>query len=141
MLYGTFVIFVMLMSVIGIIHMLAFETYTYIIFPITTLVWGFYKFFKEDDDEFCRRNGVNNSSNMGWLIGLDDNEDYYGPDGVYYGGYYGGSGYNRQDTSSHHRTVAKTYNYQNPEYKKLLPRCRRNSLVTTDKFKTKQQDI
>jgi hypothetical protein len=70
-----------------------------------------------------------------------DDEDYYGHDGVYYGGYYGGSGYNRQDTSSHHRTVAKTYNYQNPEYKKLLPRCRRNSLVTTDKFKTKQQDI
>lgn len=141
MLYGTFVIFVMLMSVIGLIHMLAFETYTYIIFPISTLVWGFYKFFKEDDDEFCRRNGVNNSSNMGWLIGLDDNEDYYGANGEYYGGYYGGSGYNRQGTSNHHRTVAKTYNYQNPEYKKLLPRCRRNSLVTTDKIKTKQQDI
>lgn len=141
MLYGTFVIFVMLMSVIGLIHMLAFETYTYIIFPITTLVWGFYKFFKEDDDEYRRRNGIKSDSNMGWLIGLDDNEDYYGSDGVYYGGYYGGGGYNGQGTSSHHRTVAKTYNYQNPEYKKLLPRCRRNSLVTTDKFKTKQQDI
>ena len=137
MLYGTFVIFMMFLSLIGIIHMIAFEEYTYIIFPISTFVWGFYKFFKDDDYEYCRRNGLKPSSNMGWLVGLGD-DDYYGADGYYDRGYYNGQ---NTQYSNHHQTVAKTYRYQNPEYKKLLPRCRRNSLVTTEKIKTKQKDI
>lgn len=135
MLYGIFTIFMILLSIMGIIHMCVFESYTYIIFPIATFVWGFYKFFKENDDEYRRRNGIKPSMDIGWLFGLDD-EEYHNSQYPGYG-YYDGSNYNRSSKNNYTQPTTK-YNYSNPEYKIILPRCRRNSLVTTDKVKTKQ---
>ncbi len=136
MLYGIFTIFMILLSIMGIIHMCVFESYTYIIFPIATFVWGFYKFFKENDDEYLRRNGIKPSMDIGWLFGLDDDEYYHNSQYPGYG-YYDGSNYSRANRGKHTQPTTK-YNYSNPEYKVILPRCRRNSLVTTDKVKTKQ---
>ena len=135
MLYGTVAFFMILLSVMGIIHMIVFDSITYIIFPISTLVWGLYKFFKDNDDVFCRRNGVKQGWDLGWLLGLDDDNDgYYSQyDNHYYNR--GGSGQNTEYT----RYPQSTYRYSNPEYKKILPRCRRNSMVKTEKVKTKEE--
>ena len=136
MLYNTFVFFMILLSVMGIVHMIAFDACTYIIFPISTLVWGIYKFFKDNDDVFCRRNGVNQGWDVGWLFGFgeDDNTYYTG----YENQYYNGRGYNNS-TPNTYRGQQSAYHYSNPEYKKILPRCRRNSMVTTEKVKTKEE--
>ena len=133
MLYGVFAFFMIVLSIMGIIHMVVFEAYTYIIFPISTLVWGLYKFFKENDDEYCRRNKINPNMDMGWLIGLGDDEYYNEYNGEGYYNYYGG---NRTRVNRNSHTTSR-YNCNNPEYKKILPRCRRNSIVTTEKVKTK----
>ena len=135
MLYGTFTVFMILLSVMGIIHMLAFETYTYLIFPISTLVWGFYKFFKENDDEYCRRNNVDQSTSIGWLLGFEDDYGY-----TQYGNntYYNGGG-----NTTHYRSVGgqtTRYRYSDPEYKKIVPRCRKNSMVKTEKVKLKEEE-
>lgn len=124
MLYGVFVFFMMLMSVMGIIHMTVVGSYTYIIFPVSTFVWGAYKFFKDDDDYYCRVNGIKGDLDSGWLFGFDDtdnaNYDYY---------------------NNHYKSPIKNnktvHFYQDPEYKKIIPRCKKNSLVTTDKIKIK----
>ena len=138
MLYGVFVFFMIMLSAMGIIHMITFQTYTYIIFPISTLIWGLYKYFKDNDDEYCRRNGIKNSADLGWLLGIEDDDAYYNR---YYGQYGNGDYYNgRHNYSGKIRTnvpPTTVYHYKDPEYKKILPRCRRNSLVTTDKVKIK----
>lgn len=140
MLYGTFTVFMIFLSVMGILHMVVFEAYTYLIFPISTLVWGFYKFFKENDDEYCRRNNVDQSTSVGWLLGLEDDYGYgYGQYGqnTYYTGYGNKTTHYRNANS---RPPATTkYCYQDPEYKKIVPRCRKNSMVTTEKVKLKEE--
>lgn len=134
MLYGIFAVFMILLSMMGIVHMIVFESYTYIIFPISTLVWGFYKFFKEDDEEFCRRNNIEPGIDIGWLLGFGGDDAYY----TQYGSYNNGD-YNRSTDYTRYQptTYTSRYQYSDPEYKKILPRCRRNSMVKTDKVKTK----
>ena len=99
-------------------------SYTYIIFPISTLIWGIYKFFKDDDDDYCRINGIKRGLDAGWLLGFDDID---------------GENYRYYDNN--HKTQTKnnktTTLYQNPEYKRIIPRCRRNYLVSIDKVKRK----
>ncbi|MBO6255580.1 MAG: hypothetical protein J6O49_18350 [Bacteroidaceae bacterium] len=140
MLYGLFAFFMILLSIMGIIHMCVLGSYTYLIFPISTLVWGFYKFFHENDEEYCRRNGVDPSLDIGWLFGLGDDETSYGGYNRY--GQYGDHHRPNETTiSTRHRTSSPTVRfYSDPEYKKILPRCRRNSMVTTEKIKTKQEE-
>ena len=136
MLYSVFTFFMIILSIMGIVHMVAFETYTYLIFPISTFIWGFYKFFKENDDEYCRRNNIDNSGlDVGWLLGLGDDSGYYGQYGS--NSYYDGRGYNTYNHNAHHQVTSTKYQYHDPEYKKILSRCRRNSMVTTEKVKTK----
>ena len=136
MLYGIFVVFMILLSIMGIVHMVVFESYTYLLFPISTLVWGFYKFFKENDEEFCRRNNIDPDIDIGWLLGFNDDYGYYGNNN-YNNGYY-----NQSANSNHTRYKPTVYNsqyhYADPEYRKILPRCRRNSMVKTEKVKTKE---
>ena len=136
MLYGIFVVFMILLSIMGIVHMLVFESYTYIIFPVSTFVWGCYKFFKDNDDEFCRRNNVDPDINIGWLFGFGDDNEY-----TQYGQYNQYGGYNRNANNTRYQptTYTSRYQYSDPEYKKILPRCRRNSMVTTEKVKTKEE--
>ena len=139
MLYGCFRFFMIGMSITAIIHMLYNDSYTYIIFPISTLIWGFYSFFKNEDDEWCRRNGIKRDS-WSWLLGIDINDGYDRND--YYGNRYS-SGYDNYYgvPDSHIRTYNQTtvnkYHYSDPEYKKILPRCRKNSIVSIEKIKTK----
>jgi hypothetical protein len=130
MLYGIFAVFMILLSMMGIVHMIVFESYTYIIFPISTLVWGFYKFFKENDEEFCRRNNIEPCIDIGWLLGFGDDDAYY----TQYDSY-NNRGYTRYQPTTH----TSRYQYSDPEYKKILPRCRRNSMVKTNKVKTKEE--
>ena len=141
MLYGIFVFFMIVLSGFGIIHMCVMGSYTYIIFPISTLVWGLYKYFRDNDDEYCRRNNIEPGMDIGWLIGMGDDNGTYGQYGD--NSYYNGSGYTAN--SRHHINTGNTqhnrYQYSDPEYKKILPRCRRNSMVTTDKVKTKNDII
>ena len=136
MLYGIFAIFMIILSIMGIIHMCVFDSYTYLIFPLSTLVWGLYKFFRENDEEYCRRNGIKPGTGMDWLLGFDD-EPYYGEYNRY--GQYGNN-YYPNENYIHPRHNTSTRFYSDPEYKKILPRCRRNSMVTTDKIKTKQEE-
>jgi hypothetical protein len=114
MLYNTFAMFMMVLSVVGILHMASTGSYTYAIFPVSSFIWGLYTLFKEDDDEYCRRNNINTDIDSGWLFWEED---------------YNNNPYTR-NTNPRSR-----YNYKNPEYKKILPRCKKNSIVTTDKIK------
>lgn len=117
----------------GIIHMVTMESYTYIIFPISTFIWGLYKYFKDDDDEWCRRNNVDNEMDMGWLMG---NDDYYYPNN-------NPKIYNVRNRSIqiHSSSTPRSYVYNDPVYKKIIGKIKKNSIISTDKFKTKQENI
>lgn len=131
MLYGVFVFFMISLSIMGIIHMVATESYTYIIFPISMIVWGVFKYFKEDDDEYCRRNNINRDIDSGWLGG-EYADGYYDDYGAYHRDYS-----RTNNISIHSRPSTCNYRYSDPEYKKIAPRVKRNSIVTTEKVKTK----
>ena len=112
------------MSVMGFITMMTLDDYKYVLFPIAMFVWAIFSFFDEDDKEYMRRNNINPNSHS-WFFPEDEEYCEY----EYYD-----SG-NRQYPQSHHRTTHLTrVNVPNPEYKKIVKRCRKNFKVTIDKI-------
>jgi hypothetical protein len=57
MLYISFRFILFFTSVMGIISMVAEDSCTYIFFPVVCLLWVLYTFFRENDEEYKRRNG------------------------------------------------------------------------------------
>ena len=91
MLYGTFRAIMMFCGSMGIIYMIDQNDYTFIIFPIASLIWGWFSFFDPEDREYLRRNGIN-----------PDEFSAFFPDY----GYYADGSYN---PSSHHISVGSNH--------------------------------
>ena len=95
--------FMIILSFGGILHMLIYESYTYILFPVSTLIWSFYTLIRIDEDEYCLRNDLNS----GWM---------------------------RTDKRKI-INYRERYTYKNPEYKRILSKCKKNNIVSTNKVK------
>ena len=150
MLYNNFIVCVMTCSALSLMLMISNGHYQYIIIPIGALIWGFYKFFNDNDREFLRRLGVN-----------PDEFNAFFPDD-YYSESYNTARKNNTTTSKpttnnssaeRAATWANQYNsrsygggyfdspyyggsgrgYQNPLYKNIAKKCKRNFKITIDK--------
>lgn len=144
MLYNNFIACMMLCSVLGLLYMISVEDWQYIIFPIGILLWGFFKFFDEDDREYLRRRGINPDEFNAFFPDEYDkhrnNSSVYAPSGnarregntiswdspsdsrrdtspMYVGGFNGG----------------RTRTYQNPLYKGIVNKCKRNFKISITK--------
>ena len=116
------------MGFMGLLHMLIMENYTYIMFPTAILIWALYSIFDENDKEYLKRNGID-PNKFSWLFpedeyvyGYYDNEPYSNRGGYTYSG-----GIKRHNHSSHNIT------YSDPEYKKIVKRCKKGFKITIDK--------
>lgn len=121
MLYLSFRFTLLMTSLMGIIHMLATEEFTYIFFPIVMFIWAIYTFFEEDDKEYRRRNGdYYHLGSDSWLDPDGSNAHYSWYDNEYYN--YGGS-----------RTYKPFKVDRTKEYKNVVKKCKRNFKITIDK--------
>ena len=144
MLYNNFIVCMMVCSFMGLLCMIDNGDYGYIIIPIGVLIWGFYKFFDDDDRKYLESQGID-----------PDEFNAFFPD------YYDTNYHNRN--SHHHRTYTpndngytrnnntitwdspsdvrreqsggfyKPRHYQNPMYKSIVGKCKRNFKITVDK--------
>lgn len=150
MLYNNFIVCIMVVAVMALLYMCDQGDYQYIILPIGVLIWGIFKFFDEDDRKYLEERGIdpdefnaffpddydntyyghhhrtytpskNNTTVNGNTVTWDSPSDVR-RDSSSYGGYngygYGYGGYKR---------------YQNPAYKELVKKCKRNFKITVDK--------
>ena len=130
MLYLSFRVIIFFTSVMGLINMIASDEYTYVFFPVVMMFWSLYTFFDEEDSEYRRRNGdyyeigssYGNNRDRGWLGGFDDFD--YEP-----------TVYTRYDNPYYNRgrRSSVTTPYKNPEYKKIVKRCKRGPKITIAK--------
>ena len=111
------------MSIMGFITMITLDDYKYVLFPIAMFVWAIFSFFDEDDKEYMRRNNINPNSHS-WFFPEDEG---------YYNYEYYDSG-QRQYHSNTHTTHVTKITTSDPEYKKIVKRCRKNFKVTIDKI-------
>ena len=139
MLYNHFIVCMMTCALFALINMIDNQDWQYIILPIGIIVWGIFKFFDENDREFLRRLGIDpdefdifsqdyggkypisrNSSpkrNGNTITWGDTREDDF--DSNLFGGH----------TSDHTRyqpTYGSGSTYQNPQYKGMVKKCKRN---------------
>ena len=130
MLYLSFRVIIFFTSVMGLINMIASDEYAYVFFPVVMMFWSLYTFFDEEDSEHRRRNGdyyelgssYRNNRDRGWLGGFDDFD--YEP-----------TVYTRYDNPYYNRgrRSSVTTTYKNPEYKKIVKRCKRGPKITIAK--------
>ena len=152
MLYNNFIVCMMVCSLMSLLCMLDSGDYKYIILPIGILIWGIFKFFDDDDREYLRRNGINPDEFNAFF------PDYY--DTNYYNHSHhsthssSSNGYTKNENtitwdspSDVRRESPSTYGgfssgsdsyysrrrYQNPTYKSIVSKCKRNFKITVDK--------
>ena len=127
----------------ALLRMIDNNDWEYIILPIGILLWGIFKFFDEDDREYLRRLGIdpdeysvffpsnydikypiNNQRTSGNTITWDSVENNY--DSTYY------NGQTRDHTRYMPRTNTPKVNstWQNPLYKGMVKKCKRNFKIT-----------
>lgn len=166
MLYSNFVACMMACAFFALINMCIDEQWTYIILPIGILLWGFFKFFDDNDRQFLQRRGIDPDEFDAW------NPDYY--DIVDSKSTYGrnrhtslpktdtfGSSIDRDkntitwdspsdtrrtsgaDTGFWNSTLFPRRKYSDPTYKGLVGKCKRNFKITieekSEKNEAKQQ--
>jgi hypothetical protein len=121
----------------GFISMTSSGNDKYIIFPIAMFIWVIYTFFDEDDKEYKRRHGIKSNSWFGW----DDYGEYgyYGADGNYYNGRGYHSSHNAPTRNSKPVTP-KIIGVSEPEYKRIVKRCRKSVNITIDKVNPKEEE-
>lgn len=116
MLYDSLRIALMLFAAVGMVHMISTDSFMYISFPITMLVWGIYSFFDENDKEYIRRNGY---------------------DQMYFGGHTRNTTYYSDNSRYMPRTTYSGYrqsSYSNSkDYESIAKKCTRNFNVTIAK--------
>lgn len=140
MLYNNFIVCMMTCAFIALLRMIDNQDWEYIILPIGILIWGIFKFFDEDDREWLRRRGID-PDDFSWFFSddFDDNgrypinvnqtrgntitwdrvEDGYNPSNSDHTRY--------MPNSSTYRTHV---GWQNPAYKGIVKKCKRNFKIT-----------
>lgn len=118
MLYNSFKIIMLFTSVMGIFNMVNSSSYEYVFFPITIIVWAIFSFFDEDDKEFLRRR-----ENYPYWTFQEHKENGYK------------ATYQPITQGTVYTPYAQNnaiYRYNDPLYKKILPKCKQNVKISLD---------
>lgn len=66
-LYNNFIVCMMCCAFFALLNMIDEQEWQYIVLPIGILIWGFFKFFDENDREYLIREGYDPDTFNGWL--------------------------------------------------------------------------
>ena len=154
MLYNSFRALMMITSIMGILNMIVHSSYEYIFFPLTIIIWGIFSFFDENDREYLRRNGID-PDEVSWFF-------------FFYSSYGYESRSNKEIKNGHYRYAAPArresdhsayqpqwgtytpyaqsnvpsgYKYNDPTYKRLLPKVKRSFKITLDGKKDNSEKV
>ncbi len=123
----------MVCAFMGLITMINQEQYTYIIFPISMLIWGWFSFFDPEDREYLRRNGIDPDS-FSALFPDDDpynSKHHIRTNDSYCNGY--GSRYNyKQYTPQNPPYNESNKKLNRLEYKAVSKKCKRSFKITVN---------
>ena len=138
MLYNQFIICMMTCAFFAMTDMIYNQHWEYIILPIGIFIWGFFKFFDEDDREHLRRNGIDPDEYNAFFP-----DDYYCSNSNRYNSYKKEGNtitWNTENengktlyTEDYSRYQPRNRTYQNPQYKGMVEKCKRNFKITIDK--------
>ena len=166
MLYNNFIVCIMTCAGLAMINMIYDQHWRYILLPIGIIIWGCYKFFKDNDRNYRKSMGLDPDEEDSWsdfFLGRDYTE-YNGYRGYNYNNaprrngntitwdnndtsrrveddfdsnLFGGGG-----TTDYTRYQPSTYrrNWQDPRYKGMLEKCKRNFKITVEENKTKDEE-
>jgi len=143
----------------ALLNMIDNQEWQYIILPIGILIWGFFKFFDENDREYLRRNGIDpdkynaffpdmydypnshhrttsypshNGRREGNTITWDRVEDNF--DSNLFRGSGGTNEYTRYQPKAPVRT------WQDQSYKGMVKKCKRNFKITVEESEKKNEE-
>ena len=148
MLYYNFIVCIMVCAFLALLNMIFDQEWQYIILPIGILIWGFFKFFDDNDRNYLKSRGI-------------DPDDYSMFDDWFDGGYnnrYNNTPIRRgntitwenEDYSRHHINASDSFDsnlykggttdytryqpraYQDPRYKGMVKKIKRNFKITVE---------
>ena len=140
MLHNNFIVCIMTCSIFALLLMIAKDDFEYIILPIGILIWGIFKFFDEDDRKYLEERGIDPDEFNAFFPNEYDNtynnhHRTYSPRNNYVGNsntitWNSPSDVRREQNDG----FFKSRGYQNPVYKELVKKCKRNFKITVDKL-------
>lgn len=163
MLYNNFIICIMSCALFAMINMIHDQHWRYIILPIGILIWGSYKFFRDNQRSYLKQMGKDPDREDSILSDFFFGSDYDSYDS--YGSY---GGYNSHNTPRRHgntitwdngsRRVEDNFDYelyrhkgtsdytryqprnwQDPRYKGMVEKCKRNFKITVEEHKNEEK--
>ena len=147
MLHNNFIVCIMTCSVFAVLLMLARDDLEYIIIPIGVIIWGLFKFFDDNDRKYLRSRGIDPDEFDAFFLDYYDNTYSNSHHHRTYDSHTSGvrsgntitwdspSDVRRESPMYGGRTDSyyETRRYQNPVYKGLVKKCKRNFKITVDK--------
>ena len=152
MLYNNFIFCIMTCGGISLIAMIINQDWEYILLPIGILIWGFYKFFNDDDEEYRRRHEYDydvpyrdikstrpnvNGNTISWRGNTPRVEDDFDFD------LFGLTKSKKEEDYTRYQPKTTTFDkrkYQDPRYKGMVDKCKRNFKITISEEKEKNND-
>ena len=145
MLYNNFIVCMMTCAFFALISMIDNQEWQYIVLPIGILIWGIFKFFDENDREFLRRLGIDPDEYNAFFP-----DDYNGKyrinnnvrrenNTITWGNVeddFDSNLFRQQEDHTRYQPTVQTYNrgnWQNPSYKGMVKKCKRNFKITIGK--------
>lgn len=142
MLYNNFIVCMMTCALFALWNMIENQEWHYIILPIGILIWGFFKFFDEDDREYLKSIGIDPDKYNAFFPELSEdahtlnrhkqtvsssypsrkgNTITWGETDTFDSSLYG----------SHRTSIGSTIKaWQNPAYKGMVKKCKRNFKIS-----------
>ena len=170
MLYNNFIACIMTVAAFAMLDMVVNEQWTYIILPIGIILWGVFKFFDANDREYLESRGIDPDEFNAFFPDEYDNNYTYGRNRHQYNSNV--NVYNKKNNVSVDKNTitwnsptdgyrrdssSPTYNgsfgggffqsqrrRDNPEYKGMVKKCKRNFKITiakTEKDESKRERV
>lgn len=146
MLYNNFIVCMMTCAFFALLNMIDNQEWQYIILPIGILIWGIFKFFDADDREYLRRLGIDPDEFNAFFP--DDYDGKYRITNHTTQAYnkreddFNTNLYNQQENHTRYQPTVQTFNrstWQNPAYKGIVKKCKRNFKITLNEDGRKEQ--
>ena len=162
MLYNNFIACIMTVAFFAMIDMVVNEQWGYIILPIGILIWGFFKFFDENDRKYLEGMGIDPDEFNAFFPDYYDNYSYNRAHRKNNGYPTYNNSVNVNDNTitwnspsdcRRNESTINTYNgfsrgsffpqrrIDNPQYKGMVNKCKRNFKITVEKDESKQERV
>lgn len=117
-------------AIFSMYHMVINDNMEYIILPIGIVIWGGYKFFRENDRDFLIGHGINPDDINAFFPDYDVD---YKRHNIHTNA--NNNTWKNEYNSSRKQSSASWWNINNSEYKTIIKKCKRNFKITVENGK------